>query len=170
MVLRTLEIPSAKSKDGAMLFLLGILFNQGQRAELAWRGPGLLQSRLGFSSFEELISLGETRIIQALATKPAIHRMARTMGKNVDRLAQSVSVDYGGDARKIWVHIKSEEGLTQRLCAIPGIGPHKAAVGVFLLQTYQGLKIPSNDPVANILKTCPALHEAHMSGGIFVKK
>ncbi|MFI6517603.1 hypothetical protein ACIBF1_18755 [Spirillospora sp. NPDC050679] len=145
--------------EGAFLFILGVLLNQGMPARRAWQIPERLAGRLGgdepwrFADAEQVES--------AMCASPALHRFPRAMARNVTGAAGLVLDRWDGDPRGIWAPGRDADAVLADLCAFSGIGRHKALVGLFLLTREHGARITlGGKPVHHYAHGCRGLEPA----------
>jgi uncharacterized HhH-GPD family protein len=114
-------------------FLIGVIFDQGIKAERAWAAPYELSLRLGYFNAQQLADDVEG-IRTAVQQRPKLHRFVNNLPDWVANAAQMVVREYGGDASKIWNDIPTAIVLQRRFTAFKGIGQKKAAMAVELLE------------------------------------
>ncbi len=144
-------------RRGATAFLIGIIFNQGQRAERGWEAPFVIEERLGTLDPRAIAELDEGRLADALAEAPAVHRYARVMARYLHRSCIHLCGEYGGDARRVWSPAMTAARLKARLVEFPGIGKHKAAVAIHLLRYVLHVPVRSAGEYQTLSGTCPSL-------------
>lgn len=155
--LAELGVPSVRTRASANLFLLGILFNQGERAARAWRGPKELGKRLGTLEPGTIAALDVYDIANAMAHPPSLHRHGVRVAAYVHAAMTRLHEEYRGDARNIWSPSVPTTELLNRFTAFYGIGAHKASVGAFLLTKHLGIDVIDDGNWIDIERTCPAL-------------
>lgn len=85
--------------------------------------------------------------------------MAGTVGRWAWLAMARVCEQYSGDASNIWEPDTDSDSVRQRLVEFDGIGPHKAAVGLFILTTVHGVRTRDSVRTAEAFGLCPALAE-----------
>lgn len=155
--LEELGVPSVRTRQSSNLFLLGVLFNQGERAVRAWRGPKELGSRLGTLDPSTIAALDVDDVAKAMVHPTHLHRHGIRIALYVHAAMTQLRDEYRGDARNIWSPPISLTELLNRLTAFYGIGDHKAAVGAFLLTEHLGIEVIDDGNWIDIERTCPAL-------------
>jgi uncharacterized HhH-GPD family protein len=139
------EADDLLSRDPLAL-LLGMLLDQQMPMERAFLGPYKLATRLGVDrlSAQDLSSISLSDFEELCAASPAIHRFPRAMATRIQAIATHIVEVYGGDASAIWSPTVSPSGeqLRQRLEALPGFGPAKAAIFTALLGKQMGVQPP----------------------------
>jgi uncharacterized HhH-GPD family protein len=114
-------------------FLIGVIFDQGIKAERAWAAPYELSLRMGYFNPQRLA--GDVDSIRAAVhQRPKLHRFVNNMPDWVASAAQKVVREYGGDASNIWNDSPTAIVLQRRLTAFKGVGQKKAAMAVELLE------------------------------------
>jgi uncharacterized HhH-GPD family protein len=114
-----------------LALLLGMLLDQQIPMEKAFRGPYVLQERLGRL---DAAAIAEAPDLEELfATPPAIHRFPGSMAGRVRDLCRHLVEHYDGRADNVWTGVKSGDELLARLQALPGFGTQKAQIFLALL-------------------------------------
>lgn len=136
------DIPEADAllKRDPNAFLLGVLFTQGIPAERAWAAPYLLAERLGHLDPSRL-SCEKTRVRDAIADPPALHRFVGTLPTWVSSAGGRIATEYAGDASRMWPEGASAREVAERLLEFDGIGQKKAAMTVELLERHFGVEL-----------------------------
>jgi uncharacterized HhH-GPD family protein len=119
-------------KDG-FAFLLGVIFDQGIRAERAWAAPYELKQRLGHLDPGRIL-LDPDGVADAVQQSPKLHRFVEKMPHWIVSAARRVIDEYGGQAEAIWSGGVAAEELRRRFDAFDGIGQKKAAMAVEILE------------------------------------
>ena len=129
----SIDLPDIDADGGDLAFLLGVLFNQRVRSELAWQAPARLGERLGACDPFQLATTDPAELADVIGQGPALHPWARAMARNVGGTCGLLVRDYEGHARNIWSDNPTGQALLTRLSSFPGIGQHKARVAIALL-------------------------------------
>lgn len=161
---RKLPIKRIKDTETANAFLFGLIFNQNQRAERAWRAPYKLKARLGTLEPKRILNLSSRVLADAISERPALHPFTFMMTECIYTACGLLQERYAGDARNIWRPRKSVREVLKRFQEFHGIGRHKARVGVFLLQNELHIAISEDGTRLNIRTTCPSLYELYGEG------
>jgi len=159
-----LPIERIENAETANAFLFGLIFNQNQRAEQAWRAPYKLKERLGTLDPKKISSLSVGYIVAIISQKPALHPFAFRMAKSIHAACGLLSEKYTSDARNIWEDGKTTREVLKNLKAFHGIGEHKASVGVFLLKNELDVIIPEDGIKLNMRTMCRSLYELYGEG------
>lgn len=127
-----LPIRPVTDPESAFAFVLGVLFNQQVKADVAWRAPWVLAERIGGGLVPaSFLALPFGDFTTRFAEAPAIHPFKEIMARRAYEAAEIVVSAYDGDARNIWTRRTANEFLARLQC-IPGIGRHKAVVALFV--------------------------------------
>ena len=136
---QTSDVPLADSPEARELlksdpfaFLLGVIFDEGIKAERAWAAPYLLRQRLGHLDPYRMRN-EPAQVREAIAQRPTLHRYINLMAEAVVRAAARVCDDYDGDTSQIWRTGSTAEQVDERLRAFHRIGQKKAAMAVEIL-------------------------------------
>jgi uncharacterized HhH-GPD family protein len=118
-----------------LALLVGMLLDQQQPLEKAFKGPAILAERLGVQRLDAAAIAGRDpeAFAKLFATPPAIHRFPGSMAERTQKLCRAVADDYDGDAARIWTEATDGRDLFHRLAALPGFGKQKAQIFVALL-------------------------------------
>jgi uncharacterized HhH-GPD family protein len=126
--------------DNPFAFLLGVICDQGIKAERAWAVPWELRQRLGHLDPYRLANEPES-VVAAFCRRPMLHRLVNVVPTWIVDAARRVVAEYGGDAGRIWADSPSAVALQARLLAFEGIGQKKAAMAVEILERDRGVPI-----------------------------
>ncbi|QGF22599.1 DUF6884 domain-containing protein [Raineyella fluvialis] len=121
-------------------FLLGVVLDEGIRAERAWGGPLELKKRLGHLDPWRVRDQRDD-VRAAVAGPPALHRFVEIMAEAIVDAADRVCSTYGGDASRLWAPGSTAAQVDARLRKFRKIGPKKAAMAVELLVTHFGIEL-----------------------------
>jgi uncharacterized HhH-GPD family protein len=153
-----LDLPDIDADGGDFAFLLGVLFNQRVRSEMAWKAPARLAQRLGYYDSWQLAAADPGELAAVIMRGPALHPWGATMARNIIGSCGVLIRDYGGQARSIWADQPSGEVLLRRLSSFPGIGRHKASVAIALLMLEYGQVVSGGAGLAaQAMASCPRL-------------
>ena len=127
-----------------LALLIGMLLDQQQPLEKAFKGPYILAGRLGVQRLDAAAIAGHEpeAFAKIFATVPAIHRFPGSMAERTQKLCQAVADDYDGDAARIWTEAADGKALLDRLAALPGYGKQKAQILVALLGKQFDVRLP----------------------------
>jgi uncharacterized HhH-GPD family protein len=106
--------------------LLGLLYDQRIRAEIAFAGPKKLQERLGHLDMERIAKMDHDELVQVFLEKPVVHRFAGKMAEYTREVARIIAEDYKGNAANIWNDGADYDTIRKRIRKLPGFGKEKA--------------------------------------------
>ncbi|MCA1712349.1 MAG: Fe-S cluster assembly protein HesB [Actinobacteria bacterium] len=133
------DAPSdALLSEDPLALLLGMLLDQQIPMEKAFRGPYVLQERLGRLDARTVAAAEDLPAL--FAQTPAIHRFPGSMATRVQELCRELVETYDGDAAAVWTGVKSGKELLARLEALPGFGTQKAQIFLALLGKQLGVR------------------------------
>lgn len=158
---KRLPIKPITSAETANAFLFGLILNQNQQAERAWKAPYLLKKRLGTLNAEKLANLSHEAFMNAFILQPALHPFAFSMVGYLRDACKHLTFKYDGDARNVWSVGSTVGEVLNKLQEFRGIGPHKATVGVFLLQQELGVLLRDDGASIDIRSACPRLYNRY---------
>jgi len=129
-------------RESPTAVLMGILFDQRIRAEVAFSGPYKLYKRLGHFDLTQIASMDEAAFHAVFIEAPAVHRFANVMSARTQEFARLIADEYGGDAANIWRDDASIDTIQKRLSKIKGFGPGKLKKFLPAMRLF-GHKLPS---------------------------
>lgn len=112
-------------RESPTAVLMGILFDQRIRAEMAFAGPFKLFQRLGHLDLSVIGTMDPEKFKAIFSEPPAVHRFANVMSVRTQEFAKLVTDHYRGDARNIWLDGAPLSVVLDRLARIKGFGPGK---------------------------------------------
>jgi uncharacterized HhH-GPD family protein len=112
-------------RSSATAVLMGILFDQRIRAEVAFSGPHKLQTRLGHFDMSRIADMDPDAFAAVFTEPPAVHRFSNVMASRTQEFARKLVEEYGGNATAIWSGLNDVEEMNKRIRAFPGFGPGK---------------------------------------------
>lgn len=127
-------------RDDPFAFLLGVVFDEGIKAERASEAPYLLKRRLGHLDPARMRD-SSAEVRAAVAQPPTLHRYTELMSEAVVAAASRVCGEYDGDAAAIWSGSPTAAEVDARLQRFRRIGPKKAAMAVEMLVTNFGVDL-----------------------------
>jgi uncharacterized HhH-GPD family protein len=119
--------------------LVGMLLDQQIPMEKAFKGPKVIQERLGHLDPRRIAEMDTEEFVAIASKPPAIHRFPGSMARRVQDLARYLVEHYDGDVSKIW---SDGDGKTvlKRLKELPGFGDQKARIFLALLGKQMGIQ------------------------------
>ncbi|HEX6345714.1 HhH-GPD-type base excision DNA repair protein [Umezawaea sp.] len=119
--------------------LVGMMLDQQIPMEKAFKGPKVIEERLGAFAVREIAEMDEGEFVVVASTPPAIHRFPGSMAKRVQELARYVVEHYDGDVSRIWAD-GDGAAVLGRLKSLPGFGDQKARIFLALLGKQRGVE------------------------------
>ncbi len=126
------------SKDPLAL-LLGMALDQQIPMEKAFRGPYVLQERLGVPLTAAAVA-DHPDLAAVFAETPAVHRFPGSMATRVQDLCRALVEQYDGRAEAVWEDVADGRELLRRLQGLPGFGKQKAQIFLALLGKQLGVR------------------------------
>jgi uncharacterized HhH-GPD family protein len=123
-----------------LALLIGMVLDQQIPLEWAFKGPLMLQERIGEYDAAALAARDPEELAKIFAERPALHRYPASMAKRVHELATAIVEDHGGDPAAVWTSASSGEELYKNVKALPGFGEQKARIFVALLGKQLGVR------------------------------
>ena len=121
--------------DDPFALLVGFALDQQVTVQQAFLGPLRLKQRLGTL---EPGAVADADLEPLFREKPAIHRFPGSMAERVRELAATVTVEYGGDASRIWTEATDGADLRRRISGLPGFGEMKIkSLGSVLAKRFE---------------------------------
>ena len=127
------------SRDPLAL-LIGMLLDQQIPMEKAFRGPAVLQERLGSLDAAGIAELPADAFAAVMSKPPAVHRFPGSMAKRVQDLCRYLVEHHDGRAEGVWQGVEDGAELLRRLQALPGFGEQKAKIFLALLGKQLGVR------------------------------
>ena len=112
-------------RDSPTAVLMGILFDQRIRAEVAFSGPYKLLQRLGHFDMTRIAGMEAEAFYEAFTKPPAVHRFSNMMSARTQEFAAVMATKYSGNATGLWEDKPSKELLFSRVRSLNGFGPGK---------------------------------------------
>lgn len=124
----------------ANALLLGMLLDQQVPMEKAFSGPAVIAERMGGRLDVSAIAEAEAVDFAALCARPpAIHRFPKAMAGRIQEACQILVRDWQASAAYLFGTASTGAELRDRIAALPGFGPVKAAILVALLGKQYGI-------------------------------
>ncbi len=127
--------------------ILGLLFDQRVRAEVAFTGAKRLHDRLGHLDLAIIADMNEEALRATFAESPAVHRFSNKMADTTRKVARFLVDHYDGKPEGLWNDGAAIEVIERRIKAMPGFGAGKAAKIKYVLH-YFGFRDFSGGEVA----------------------
>ena len=127
-------------EQSPLALLIGMALDQQIPMEKAFRGPAVLQERLGHLDAARIAELDDESFAAVMSTPPAVHRFPGSMGKRVQDLCRYLVEHHGGRTEAVWEGVDDGAELLRRLQALPGFGKQKAQIFLALLGKQRGVQ------------------------------
>lgn len=115
------------------MFVLGCVADRQVPAERAWNLPRALMSRLGVSTFDELVAKSDAEITDAMLTPSPLHRYKHEMAKGIVSAVRRIEREWGGDAARNWNDNAPANVVIGRFRAFDGVGQKISTMAVNIL-------------------------------------
>ena len=116
--------------------LLGLLYDQRVRAEVAFTGAKRLYDRLGHLDLKAIANMNEEALRDVFAQSPAVHRFSNKMSDTTQKVARVIVDEYAGKPERLWNDGAPIKAVEKRIKALPGFGPGKAAKIKYVLHYF----------------------------------
>lgn len=133
------------TREQANALLLEILLSQQVNSNLIRKNVAELSKRVGGLSAKNILRYTDDEFAAIFSEKPAIHRFVNRMSRQTKQLFLLLDEKYHDDARTIWLPAVAASEVIDRLQEFPGIGEHKARVGLFVLTREFGVHVMNDD-------------------------
>ncbi len=121
--------------------LIGMVLDQQVPMEKAFSGPAVIAERMGGRFDVRAIAEADPDQFAAVcAERPAVHRFPGAMAKRVQATCRILLERYDADAANLWTGVTAGAELRDRIAALPGFGPQKAAIFTALLGKQCGVQ------------------------------
>jgi uncharacterized HhH-GPD family protein len=132
----------------ALALLIGMVLDQQQTIEKAFRGPLDLVRRMGREPIPGALDAAEIAGMPAEELKglfsivPAIHRFPASNATRTQELCAHIVSEYNGDPAALWTTASDGTELFKRMKAVPGFGERKARIFVAVVGKRLGIDLP----------------------------
>ena len=129
----------------ALAVLIGLVLDQQQPIERAFKAPWDLSERLGHPGVltaQEIASMAPAALAAVFGIVPALHRFPNSMAQRTQQLCQHLVATCDGDGRSLWRDAPDAATVLQRAKRLPGFGDHKARVLIAVLGKRLGIQLP----------------------------
>jgi uncharacterized HhH-GPD family protein len=123
-----------------LALLLGMALDQQIPMEKAFKGPAVLQERLGSVDAATIATMPAEAFAAVMAQPPAVHRFPGSMAKRLQDLCAYLVEHHDGRAEALWADVDDGAELLRRLKALPGFGTQKAQIFLALLGKQRGVQ------------------------------
>jgi uncharacterized HhH-GPD family protein len=132
----------------ALALLIGMVLDQQQTIEKAFRGPLDLVRRMGREPIPGALEAAEIAAMPAeelkalFSTVPALHRFPASNAARTQELCAHIVSEYNGDPAALWTTASDGAELFKRMKAVPGFGERKARIFVAVVGKRMGVEVP----------------------------
>lgn len=116
--------------------ILGLLFDQRVRAEVAFTGAKRLHDRLGHLDLSIIANMDEEALRITFAESPAVHRFSNKMADTTRKVARFLVNHYDGKPEGLWNDGAAVDVIEKRIKEMPGFGIGKAAKIKYVLHYF----------------------------------
>jgi uncharacterized HhH-GPD family protein len=128
--------------ENPLALLIGMVLDQQVPLEWAFKGPFMLQERIGELDAADIAGRDPDALAKVFAERPALHRYPGSMAKRVHELCTRIVDEYGGDPAAVWTTARTGEQLYKGIRNLPGFGEQKARIFVALLGKQLDIQPP----------------------------
>ena len=142
------EAADAFISEHALALLIGMVLDQQQTIEKAFRGPLDLVKRMGREPIPGALDAAEIAAMPAEELKalfsivPALHRFPASNAARVQELCAHIVSEYNGEPSTLWTTASDGAELFKRMKAVPGFGERKARIFVAVVGKRLGVELP----------------------------
>jgi len=116
--------------------ILGLLYDQRVRAEVAFTGAKRLHDRIGHLDLALIAKMNVEELRDVFAEPPAVHRFSNKMADTTQKVARYLVDQYDGKPENLWNDDATIDVIEKRIKAMPGFGPGKAAKIKYVLHYF----------------------------------
>jgi uncharacterized HhH-GPD family protein len=134
--------------EDPLALLIGMVLDQQQTIEKAFRGPLDLVRRMGREPVPGALDAAEIAAMPAEELKalfsivPALHRFPASNAARTQELCAHIVSVYDGESSAIWSTAPDGAALYKRMKAVPGFGERKARIFVAVVGKRLGIELP----------------------------
>jgi uncharacterized HhH-GPD family protein len=142
------EEADAFISEDALALLIGMVLDQQQTIEKAFRGPLDLVRRMGREPVPGALDAAEIAAMPAEELKalfsivPALHRFPASNAARTQELCAHIVGIYNGEPSTLWTTAPDGAALYKRMKAVPGFGERKARIFVAVVGKRLGIELP----------------------------
>ncbi len=124
-------------------FVCAALVDRQVTAEIAWRLPDKIRTRLGSFEFVDLVRLSDADWLRLIRKPEPAHRFPEIMAKTLHLAIQRMAARYDGDASRIWANRPTSATGVRRFLEFHGAGPKIATMAANIL--VRDFHVPLSD-------------------------
>ncbi len=131
----------------ALALLIGMVLDQQQTIEKAFRGPLDLVRRMGKEPVPGALNAAEIANMPAEELKalfsivPALHRFPASNAARTQELCAHIVSEYDGNPLALWTTSENGSDLFKRMKKVPGFGERKARIFVAVVGKRLGIEL-----------------------------
>ncbi len=126
-------------------FFYGVIFDQGIRADMAWKAPKELRKRIHTLDPRKIAKMKESALRKAIRYPWSLHRYRRKMPSWLSEASKQLVEKYDGDPKNIWGDNPRADDLQRRFDEFEGIGQKKASMATNILVRDYGIRVRGVD-------------------------
>ena len=133
--------------EDALALLIGMVLDQQQTIEKAFRGPLDLVKRMGREPIPGALDAAEIAGMPAEEMKalfsivPALHRFPASNAARTQELCAHIVTEYDGNPSALWTTAENGVELFKRMNKVPGFGKRKARIFVAVVGKRLGIEL-----------------------------
>jgi uncharacterized HhH-GPD family protein len=134
--------------EDALALLIGMVLDQQQTIEKAFRGPLDLAKRMdrepipGALDAAEIAAMPAEELKALFSIVPALHRFPASNAARIQELCAHIVEKYNGEPAALWTTASDAASLYKRMKAVPGFGERKARIFVAVVGKRLGIELP----------------------------
>ncbi len=114
-------------------FILGLIFDQSMKSDIAWASPYRLKQRLGYLNVKRIADMKVNQLAHIIARKKSLHRFPKNIAQYVIKSSRVIKDEFQSKAELIWLEHKSIISAKENFLKLHGIGEKKANLAILLL-------------------------------------
>jgi len=126
-------------------FFYGVIFDQGIRADMAWKAPKELRKRIHTLNPRKIAKMKESALRKAIRYPWSLHRYRRKVPSWLIQASKQLVEKYDGNPKKIWDDKPRADDLQRRFDEFEGIGQKKASMATNILVRDYGIHVRGVD-------------------------
>ncbi|MCG2712388.1 MAG: hypothetical protein L6416_08725 [Candidatus Omnitrophica bacterium] len=119
--------------NNAYAFVLGLIFDQSMKSDIAWENPYKLKQRLGHLNIKRIADMKIKQLTCIIAQKKSLHRFPRNIAKYIIKSSLIIKDEFQNKTDLIWRKNKSIISAKKNFLKLCGIGEKKANLAILLL-------------------------------------
>lgn len=111
--------------SNAYAFILGLIFDQSIKSDIAWASPQNLKQRLGHLNIRRIADMKVNQLASVIAKKRSLHRFPKNTAKHIIKSSKIIRDEFESKADLIWHENKSIISAKKNFLKLCGIGEKK---------------------------------------------